>query len=186
MVFETGRMLFRPVRVSDARLLFELDSDPEVMKHISHGEPTPWDGMRHVLIPRILSQYRQWRPAAFWVAFLRDTREFCGWFHLRPDRIDPDEMEFGYRLPKAVWGRGLATEGSCALVKMAFGPWRYQKLCARTLVPNLASQRVMQKAGLKFEREFHYSLEVIPGWTEEERRAVKYSLRREDYIPNAA
>jgi RimJ/RimL family protein N-acetyltransferase len=181
MVFETGRMLFRPVRVGDCRLLFELDSDPEVMRFISKGEPTPLDRMEKILIPRILGYYRQWRPSAFWVAHLRLSGEFCGWFHLRPDKLDAGEMELGYRLPRGVWGRGLATEGSFALLKYAFGPWQYQKVCARTLAVNLASQRVMQKAGLQFEREFHYGTDVLPGWTEEERRSVKYSVHREQF-----
>jgi len=36
----------------------------------------------------------------------------------------------------------------------------------------------MQKAGLKFETEFFWSEDVLPGWTQEERRAVKYGLTK--------
>jgi len=50
---------------------------------------------------------------------------------------------------------------------------------ARTLAINLASRRVMEKSGLAFEGDFLWSLDVLPGWSEEERRGVKYSRTRQ-------
>ena len=85
-------------------------------------------------------------------------------------------MELGYRLKRSVWGCGLATEGARALVQKAFDEWRYAKVCARTLAGHRASRRVMGKAGLSFECDFIYGTDVLPGWTEDERRAVKYSV----------
>ena len=41
----------------------------------------------------------------------------------------------------------------------------------------------MEKAGLRFEEDFLYEESLLPGWSEEERRAVKYGLRREDFRP---
>ncbi len=172
---ETERMYFRQFRVEDARLLFELDSDPEVMRFISRGQPTPLARIQNEIIPRCLDQYRQSPPRGFWAALLREGDEFIGWFHLRPDRISPGEMELGYRLKRSVWGRGLATEGARALLKRASGEWGYAKICARTLTSHLASRRVMEKAGLVFEAEFYYGEDLLPGWTEAERCAVKYS-----------
>jgi RimJ/RimL family protein N-acetyltransferase len=163
---------------ADARLLFELDSDPEVMRFISKGQPTPLHVLQTKILPGVLKYYEQSPPRGFWAAHLRDNREFIGWFHLRPDRIAPDEMELGYRLRRAVWGRGLATEGSQELVRRAFKEWRYEKVCGRTLLVNAASRRVLEKAGLTFEHEFFYGEDVLPGWAEEERRAVKYSSKR--------
>jgi RimJ/RimL family protein N-acetyltransferase len=157
-------------------LLFELDSDPEVMRFISKGQPTPLARIQNEIIPRFLGYYRQSPPRGFWAAHLLEAGEFIGWFHLRPDKISPEEMELGYRLKRNTWGRGLATEGSRALLEQAFSAWGCPKICARTLAGNLASRRVMEKAGLTLEREFHYALEVLPGWTEAERRAVKYSV----------
>ena len=87
-------------------------------------------------------------------------------------------MELGYRLARKAWGRGLATEGARALVVKAFGEWNYDKVSARTLAVNLDSQRVMQKAGLIFESDFVFPANLLPEWTEAERRAVKYSLTR--------
>jgi RimJ/RimL family protein N-acetyltransferase len=168
-------MYFRQFRVEDAHLLFELDSDPEVMRFISKGQPTPLARIQNEIIPRCLDVYQQSPPRGFWAAHVREGDEFIGWFHLRPNRISPEEMELGYRLKRSAWGRGLATEGSRALVTKAFNEWGYSKVCARTLAGNQASRRVMEKIGLMFEAEFVYGEELLPGWTEAERRAVKYS-----------
>jgi RimJ/RimL family protein N-acetyltransferase len=91
-------------------------------------------------------------------------------------------MELGYRLMRSVWGRGLATEGSQALIKKAFNEWGYGKVSARTMAIHLASRRVMEKAGLTLEGEFHYDVDVLHGWTKEERRAVKYSVTRAQFL----
>ncbi len=179
ILLQTKRMYLRQFRAEDAQWLFELDSDPEVMRFITKGQPTPLARIQNEVIPRFLEYQKQSPPRGFWAAHLRETDEFIGWFHLRPDRIVPEEMELGYRLKRSVWNRGLATEGSRALVRKAFDEWGYDKVCARTMFANFASRRVMEKAGLAFENEFYYSAEVAAGWiTEEERRAVKYSTWR--------
>lgn len=159
-------------------MLFELDSDPEVARFVSVEVPTPMVKIQNEILPRILSYYHQTPPRGFWAAHLRETGRFIGWFHLRPDKFVPDEMELGYRLARAAWGKGLATEGSRELIRRAFDEWGYEKVSARTLVENLGSRRVMEKAGLVFESSFVYPAEMIPGWSDEKRRAVKYSLLR--------
>jgi RimJ/RimL family protein N-acetyltransferase len=179
---ETDRMYFRQFQDADAQLLFELDSDPEVMRFISKGKPTPLARIQSEIIPKFLDYYRHNPPQGFWAAHLRDGGSFIGWFHLRPDRISANEMELGYRLQRPVWGRGLATEGSRVLIDKAFIEWGCEKVCARTLADNLASQRVMEKAGLCFECDFHYNADLLHGWVEQERRAVKYSITRADYM----
>jgi hypothetical protein len=120
---ETERMYFRRFRVEDAQLLFELDSDPEVMRFISKGQPTPLARIQNEFIPRFLDYYKQTPPRGFWAAHLRRNKEFIGWFHLRPDRISPGEMELGYRLKRstgdAAWRRRV--HGPCSNTPAANG-----------------------------------------------------------------
>jgi RimJ/RimL family protein N-acetyltransferase len=178
---ETERLYLRYFVSPDANLLFELDSDPEVMRFISKGEPTQMARIVDVIIPKFLKYYEQSPPRGFWAAHHRATDEFMGWFHLRPDIYEPKEMELGYRLKRSAWGKGFATEISKELIRRAFQEWDYNKVSARTLEVNLASQRVMEKAGLLFENKFLFLPETIPGWTEEERRGVKYGLERQQF-----
>ena len=182
ILLETERMYFRQFAAEDSLLLFELDSDPEVMRFITKGIPTPLARIQNEIIPKFLNYYRQHPPQGFWAAHLRDDGDFIGWFHLRPSTLPSAEMELGYRLKRSFWGHGLATEGSRALLKKAFTEWGHEKVCSHTLADNLASQRVMEKAGLKYESEFHYDADLLHGWVEQERCAVKYSITREDYF----
>jgi RimJ/RimL family protein N-acetyltransferase len=180
---ETARMYFRQFEATDAPLLFELDSDPEVMRFISKGQPTPLAKIQNEIIPKFLNYYRQSPPQGFWAAHLRDSGDFIGWFHLRPSTLPVAEMELGYRLKRVAWGRGLATEGSRALLEKAFNHCGYDKVCAHARAINLASRRVMEKAGLKFESDFYYAANMVYGWvTQDELRAVKYSVTREEYF----
>jgi Acetyltransferase (GNAT) domain len=47
--------------------------------------------------------------------------------HSRPSQgAAPEEAELGYRLCRPAWGKGYATEGSCALIRQGFPkPWPY-------------------------------------------------------------
>ena len=181
IVLKTARMYLRRFTAEDDGLLCELDADPEVMRFISKGKPTPLKVIQEEILPRVLSYYSRPGEQGCWAAHLGKTGEFVGWFHLRADKLEPAEMELGYRLKRSVWRKGLATEGAIALVEKGFSEWGSWKICARTLAGNAASRRVMEKCGLKFEREFFYPAEMLPEWTADERRAVKYSAAADDW-----
>jgi RimJ/RimL family protein N-acetyltransferase len=183
VVIETRRLYFRRFREEDAPLLFELDSDPEVMRFISKAPPESIEKIRRRITERILPVYQQSPPRGIWMAHLRENDGCIGWFHLRTDERWHDGMELGYRLKRSAWGRGLATEGSLALLAKAFGDWGYARVFAHTMAINHASRRVMEKSGLHFECEFLYPEDVPGGWvTVEERHAVKYSITREAWL----
>ncbi|HEU4653254.1 MAG TPA: GNAT family N-acetyltransferase [Steroidobacteraceae bacterium] len=172
----TSRARLRPFRMADVDLLFALDRDPEVMRHISKGAHTPREAIEQKILPGWLELYRAPRPHGFWAIELLSSGAFVGWVHLRPDRISAPELELGYRLARAVWGQGIATECARAVIDMAFAEGICDFVSARTLKKNVGSQRVMQKCGLSFREEFSYSLDLLPGWSEDERHAVKYGL----------
>ncbi len=105
---------------ADLDALVELDADPQVMRYISYGEPTPRARYEQDYLPRFLAYYTSTPLVGYWIAETRADDEFIGWFHLRPDRIDAGEQEIGYRLRRAAWGQGYATELGRALVAHGF------------------------------------------------------------------
>jgi RimJ/RimL family protein N-acetyltransferase len=176
ILLETGRLRLRRFDWPDLDRLVALDSDPEVMRYITYGVPTPRSVYEETILPRWFAIYESTPDLGYWAAEDRATGEFLGWFHLRPDRIDAGEQELGYRLARTAWGKGLATEGARAVLEHGFTRVVADKVSARTLSRNVASQRVMQKCGLGFERDFVYPEDVIAGRDEHERTAVKYSI----------
>lgn len=150
----------RPVTPGDVDLLESLDSDPEVMRYISGGVPTPRAMIVEFMIPRMLSQAT--RPGlGFFIVHENDVP--LGWAHLRNDTFEPTWAEVGYRLFRHAWGRGVATRIARDLTARAFDELGFDVVSARTLPTNLASRRVMEKAGLVYAGDFSFPGRELPG-----------------------
>ncbi|WP_354642520.1 GNAT family N-acetyltransferase [Kitasatospora camelliae] len=152
---ETERLTLRRFTPADADLLVELDADPGVMRYLSGGRATPRAVVEQEIIPLYLRHYRDTPDLAWWAALDRDGGEFLGWFEFRPTGREAGEVELGYRLRRAAWGRGLATEGARALVARGFGELGVRRVVGYTMAVNLGSRRVLEKAGLRYVRTFH-------------------------------
>jgi RimJ/RimL family protein N-acetyltransferase len=125
--------------------LIELDSDPEVMRHISGGAPNSREVYLEELLPRMLA----WDEHPFGFLAAYEAERFQGWFHLRPSVADSGVLELGYRLRRAAWGRGLATEGARALLRHAFATLHHPAVDACAHPDNAASIHVMVKCGMR-------------------------------------
>ena len=111
---------------------------------------------RNEILPAFLGYYERYEGYGFWAAIEKLTGQFLGWFHFRPrEGASPDEVELGYRLRKSAWGKGYATEGSRALIRKGFTEFGVRRVVAEAMAVNLASRRVMEKAGLTLVRTFH-------------------------------
>ena len=182
---ETERLLLRRFTEADVPDLVELDGDPEVMRFINGGRATPREEVENELLPAFLAHYDRYAGYGFWAAIEKSTRQFLGWFHLRPEEgAAPGEVELGYRLRRCAWGKGYATEGSRALIDKGFGELGVERVVASTMVVNVASRRVMEKAGLRFVRVFH---QPWPDYIEgEEEGDVEYALLRSEWAQERA
>jgi RimJ/RimL family protein N-acetyltransferase len=101
-----------------------------------------------------------WSEHGFGLWMLRDraTTDIIGRGVLRHLDVEGvDEVEVGYGFFPEYWGRGLATEVACACVRLSRDVLALRCVVAITLPTNLASQRVMQKAGLVYEREITHA-----------------------------
>jgi [ribosomal protein S5]-alanine N-acetyltransferase len=92
-------------------------------------------------------QYQTTKTNGMWGMFNNTDEEFIGGCLLRPFHGDPNLFEIGYSLNRKYWGQGLATEMVEALVKYSFTTPNITAIVACTQLPNLASQRVLEKAG---------------------------------------
>jgi RimJ/RimL family protein N-acetyltransferase len=177
---ETERLLLRRFTESDVANLHDLDGDPEVMRFINGGKPTPRDVIREETLPRFLRAYERFEGFGVWATIERSTGEFVGWFEFYPSKdAGPEEVELGYRLRRSAWGKGYATEGSRALIRKGFTELGVQRVVAETMAVNTASRRVMEKAGLTYVWTFHQEWpERIEG---EEHGDVEYALTKADW-----
>ena len=172
---ETDRLILRRFTADDADLLIELDSDPAVMRYLTGGKPTAPEVIREQYLPNILAGYQKWdHKLGLLAAHEKEGGAFIGWFILRPKAEGPlDEVELGYRLRQAAWGKGYATEGSEALVRKAFGELGVRLIWADTMFVNRGSRNVMEKLGMTHVDTHFPELEPIEG---SEHGEVRYEL----------
>jgi RimJ/RimL family protein N-acetyltransferase len=184
---ETRRLVLRRLAVTDADNLFELDSDPEVMRFLTKGKPTPRPVIENEVLPRFLGYYGRQGGLGVWAAIEKATGEFIGWFALvRHDDAEggAGTVELGYRLRSAAWGKGYAAEGSRAVIRKGFAELGAQRVIAQTMAVNLRSRRVMEKAGLRYVRTFHETwADPIEGT---EYGEVEYALSKADWEESGA
>ncbi len=177
---ETDRLALRRFTADDADLLIELDSDPAVMRYLTGGEATAPEVVRERDLPNILAGYEKW-GGNFGVlaAHEKDSGAFIGWFILRPEPGGPlDEVELGYRLRQAAWGKGYATEGSRALLGKAFTELGVRLVWAETMSVNHDSRKVMDKLKMTLAETIPTppDMQMIGG---SEHGGVRYEIAKE-------
>ncbi|MFJ5592764.1 GNAT family N-acetyltransferase [Streptomyces noursei] len=179
---ETERLALRRFTADDADLLIELDSDPAVMRYLTGGRPTAPELVRERHLPNILAGYEKWGgDLGLFAAHEKDGGEFIGWFILRPESNGPlDEVELGYRLRQAAWGRGYATEGSRALLGKAFTELGVRMVWAETMTVNHGSRNIMEKLDMTLANAIPIpsDMEMIEA---AEHGGVRYEITREQW-----
>ena len=159
---ETDRVVLRRFTEADAENLVALDGDPEVMRYLTGGPSTPRDVIEREILPAYLRYYERGDRYGYWAAIEKATGDFLGWFHYRPgEGSGPGEVELGYRLRRAAWGKGYGTEVSRALIRKGFTELGVERVVASTYEHNVGSRRVMENAGMTLVRTFRLTPEEL-------------------------
>lgn len=167
----TKRLLLRDIVEEDGELLFELDSDPEVLRYIGPmmaSDPAGYrERTRTVYIPM---RAHAWHGVR--MVFDRWSGEFLGWAFARPATgsrhagplgwTRPDEVEIGYRYRRSAWGRGIATEAALAFAELALADPATSAIVGCVMKGNLGSLRVLEKLGMKVVDEVTFPGETVP------------------------
>ncbi|HEU5129770.1 MAG TPA: GNAT family N-acetyltransferase [Glycomyces sp.] len=173
----TERMRLRQLRSADLDLLIALNSDPDVMRYIDWQPPSRTAVADE--IAELLAAHQHYPAHGRFIAEDHDGT-FLGWFGLIVLSEGPSAPSLGYRLRRAHWSRGLATEGGRALVDYAFTHLGADRVSAETMAVNTASRRVMEKCGLRYRRTFYQQFDnPLPGT---EHGEVWYEITRDDWL----
>jgi RimJ/RimL family protein N-acetyltransferase len=176
---ESDRLILKEFTADQSHHLLDLDSDPDVMRYLTDGKPSsPAD--IEAMIKRVNGYFEKFNHKfGMYTAYVKSTGHFIGWFLLRPDKKDLDnvlDLEIGYRFKKAFWGNGYATEVSLLLRDKAFQQFGARTVFAYAMEKNNASTHVMKKAGLTFHSR--YIEQDFPGV---DKNAVKYVITRSEW-----
>ena len=145
---DTPRLQLRQWRDQDLSAFAALNADPEVMRHF----PAPLSCAESDAIAlrcQALIAERGW--GGFWAVEERGSGAFVGMIGLHEPANLPCSpcVEVGWRLARAHWGKGYATEGAAAALRFAFEVLELAEVVSFTSIHNTRSEAVMQRLGMR-------------------------------------
>src|SRR5262249_22508809 len=142
------RLLLREFDESDVAAFLPLGSDPAIIRYTGDPGFTDIEHAREILRTRPMADYAKYGFGR-WACVEKASDaviRFAGLKYLD----DVGEVDLGYRLLPAFWGRGLATEASRAILDYGFGRLHLQQIIGLVELTNVASVRVLEKLGMAF------------------------------------
>jgi RimJ/RimL family protein N-acetyltransferase len=145
---KTDRLILRPWRPSDRDAFAALNADPEVMHDL--GGPLT-RAASDAKLGRYISTFERHGCSRL---VIEDQSGFVGYAGVMPAASDhplAPHAEIGWRLVRAAWGKGYATEAARAALDDAFARLGLDEVLAYTAIDNRRSQAVMERLGLRRE-----------------------------------
>lgn len=157
---ETDRLLLRQFTLDDLDIYHQrIFGDPQVMKTLPPGKPVAWQQTQALLLKRL----HHWQHYGFglWALVYKPDQQLIGQCGLQ--RLEGTaEVELAYAIAQQYWNQGLTTEAAQASISWGFESLSFNRIVAMTQPTNHASQRIMQKLGMQYEKQAHYyGLEVV-------------------------
>ncbi|HYY93577.1 MAG TPA: GNAT family N-acetyltransferase [Pyrinomonadaceae bacterium] len=146
-IIETARLVLRPPRLNDAEAIFNsYATDEEVTRYLV-WRPHTSIAETEEFLSRVVA-FLEDGSRLTWALTLHGDDTPRGMIELRPHGHKAD---VGYVLARPFWGRGYMTEALCAVLDYAFRNHDTYRVWAVCDAENVASARVMEKAGMSFE-----------------------------------
>jgi ribosomal-protein-alanine N-acetyltransferase len=146
----TARLLLRRWREADREPFAALNADPEVMAHF----PEPLTRQRSDHMIELIEAEFERNEFGLWALEVLDTGQFIGFAGMNEVAFTAHftpAVEVGWRLARAAWGHGYATEAARAALACGFDVAGLPEVVSFTSATNLRSQAVMRRLGMTHE-----------------------------------
>ena len=172
----TNRLLLQEISWDDLEQIHELHSVPEVDEFNTIGIPESIDVTKRVIASDIEDQFKNPRSRYCWKVLLKDSSVFAGvvGMSLSNDRFKMGE--FYYKLFPRFWGKGFATEIAKEIIRFGFSECKLHRIEAGVATKNVASIKVLEKAGMQREGIRRKILPIRGEWVDN----YHYSILEED------
>lgn len=164
---ELDRLTLRRYTMADVDALYRIQSRDDVARYLMWS-PRDLDEVREIVAQRV-TQYRldERNDTLSMVVDRHDTGELIGTALLQWTSREHGQGELGYVLHPDHHGKGFATEITVELLRMGFEDVGMHRICGRCDGRNIASARVMEKAGMRREAHLRENEFVKGEWTDE-------------------
>ena len=176
---ETARLRLRDWSDADAAPYAALNADPRVMEFFPAALTREQSDAQMAAIRTFIVNH----GFGLYAAEEKASGRFVGFVGLSQPSFEAHftpAMEIGWRLARASWGQGYATEGARAVVDHAFGLLDLDALVSFTAEWNRPSRRVMEKLGMTHDPAEDFLHPRLPP-DHKLTRHVLYRLRRDQW-----
>ncbi|MBC9934171.1 GNAT family N-acetyltransferase [Chitinophaga qingshengii] len=141
-IYQDEKIIIREFKSEEGILFTGLFKDPEVTRYLPYRSPEQYEELFQIVLDtnhhNIFNRWGVWDVV---------TNDFIGCCLARPFVEVPGQVEIGYTLAQAFWGKGIGTIISKALVDYCFRHHGAQEIAALTDLDNIGSQKVLEKTG---------------------------------------
>ena len=148
-LIETSRLLLRHWQPADLKPFMLMNADLDVMRFF----PEPYSQQQSKTLFDRIGQALKEEGYGLYAVEEKMSGQFMGYigFHRADFAADFCPcIEIAWRLDKAFWNKGYATEGARACLHHGFNHLGFTKINSFTAALNLPSKRIMQKIGMQF------------------------------------
>jgi ribosomal-protein-alanine N-acetyltransferase len=142
----TERLDLEPCTADDVEQLHALWRRPEVRLYLWDDVAISHEQAREAV--EALVESAASRGCGLWKIHRTGQAQLIGFCALR-EIAGTDEIEIIYGLAPEAWGQGLATEAASAVMRYGFEELQLARIWGRTDPPNLGSQRVIERLGMR-------------------------------------
>ncbi|KAA1245263.1 GNAT family N-acetyltransferase [Aquimarina sp. RZ0] len=149
MVFDTERVLIRKLCTSDIENFYDMQSNPNVMRHIKKYMNRSESENE---LKRFISYYENKEIFyKIWAVIRKDNEDFMGICGVYEN--EKSEFEIAYRLRELYWGKGYGAEIAINLINYCFEKTNLNELSAYVSAQNNSSIYILEKE-MEFIEEF--------------------------------
>lgn len=145
----TEHLLLRRIRRDDVEAYFERVGSSEDVTRYMLWLPHKSIEESQSSIEKVLAKYKDGRCYT-WAIALAEDDSIIGRIDLLRFQEEDSSCSFAYMLGKEFWGKGYGTESLKAVFAFASEKMKIQSIVADHMSENVASGKVMQKAGMHF------------------------------------
>jgi RimJ/RimL family protein N-acetyltransferase len=149
-IIKSNRLLLREITIDDAAFILDLLNQPSFIQFIGDRNVRTLDDARQFILTRYVAAYRRFGFGVY-LTLLRENKipiGICGL--IKRDGLD--DVDIGYAFLPQYWAQGYASESVSAVLAHARNTLGIRRILGITTPDNTGSIRVLEKAGLKFER----------------------------------
>lgn len=164
LVFETDRLLLRPLEITDADDFFEMNNNPNVNRYLRNPLLTITDTKKY--IDKIRNEYSKNGIGRFAVV-LKENNKLIGFSGLKfREKEENNYVNFhdlGYRFSEDYWRKGYAKEAALFWINYGFNEMNLERIHACAEDKNIASNSLLKSIGFKFTNQY-FANDILHNW----------------------